>query len=418
MRNDWAFLKPMSELPGEVFETESGSRFHFIDNDADILIVAHCDSVQGQNFVRTDRHKVYSPSLDNRIGVWLALSELPKRGVKADILLTDDEERGMSTASLFAASTANRKQYKWIAQFDRMGYDAACYQYMEPALSEKLRKHGYTPVNGSYTCICTMEALGVKAVNFGVGYNNYHSMNSYIWLNELYTLIDMFLGFYNEFKDEAMPHTMRPAVKFTSYGTGTSVRNFRSYDDDDWYGESYSGRGGNGGTGRKPWTGGTKDIATTPQTYNEWWEKTGETREEEEEDSATDPNAGAEVEYITDDAAFGICEGCDDAFHASDLFFDQMTETIMCDSCMMLLYGTSAYTRLDLLDTPDPVMCIDCMAASVTVKDRIVQGQKMPLCAVCADNYGVLAEEDDADDTGLDPDEIPLPRLLTTAGVQ
>lgn len=384
VKGEWAFLNPMSDLPGEVYATPTGRRFHFIDGgeDAKILLVAHCDSVQSTNFVKVDKRKVYSPSLDNRIGVWLVLAELPARGIKADVLLTTDEEMGASTASLFAASAANKKKYNWIGQFDRMGYDAALYQYSDPQLSERLRSHGYAPVNGSYTCICKLEDLGVKAINFGVGYNNYHSANSYIWLNELYTLIDMFEDFYAEFKDVEMPHTRAPAKTYgpTSYGRS---KFYGGWGDEEWYGT----QGTLFGKGNGSAAGYTKSEVGTGTSK---WKWRGEYEDEENEGEITGegaPDRGEDAGYIIDDSAYGICEGCDEAYHAHDLYFDQLTASILCDTCMKLMYGTNAEYRIDMLASPDPVLCDDCHSVDVTVKPHTINGQTGNFCDVCAGWY-------------------------------
>lgn len=386
VKNEWAFLNSMADLPGTVYATPTGRRFHFIDGgeDAKILLVAHCDSVQGSNFLKVDKRKVYSPSLDNRIGVWLTLSELPARGIKADVLLTTDEEMGASTASLFAASAANTKKYNWIGQFDRMGYDAALYQYSDPELSERVRKHGYSAVNGSYTCICKLEDLGVKGINFGVAYNNYHSVNSYIWLNELYTLIDMFEDFYNEFKDVAMPHTRAPAKPYPTT-TYTRSKYYGGWGDEDWYGEQGSLFGkGNGSTAGYP-----KSEVGAGSTK---WKWRGEYEDEGEEGKGSSTGAdtagkGQDEGYIMDDSAYGICEGCDEAFHAHDLHFDQTTASILCDNCMKLMYGTSAEYRIDMLASPDPILCDDCHSVDISVKPRSINGNTANYCDTCAKWY-------------------------------
>lgn len=193
LQNKKLFSAPLAKLPGEA----SKHGYKFIDNGGDILAVAHTDTVCKFKWLYADARYIASPVLDNRIGVYIALVELKRRGIVADILLTTGEESGMSTAYDFKTS----KRYNWIAEFDRSGEDCAMYQFKNPETSAAVKSAGFNPVMGSYTDIVELENLGCAGFNFGVGYNNYHSDGSYIETPLLADLIDRFENFYWTNKD-------------------------------------------------------------------------------------------------------------------------------------------------------------------------------------------------------------------------
>lgn len=171
-----------------------GNPYRFIDNGGDVLAVAHCDSVRcGSRHYQRRGNLVYSTALDDRIGVHIILDILPAMGVNVDVLLTDDEEIGQSTAQLFKAN----KQYNWMFQFDRRGTDAVVYHYaeMEPFVS----KH-FDLGQGTFSDICWLD-LDCGGVNIGTGYYNEHTLDSFADLAETKRQICAFQRFYNEFSD-------------------------------------------------------------------------------------------------------------------------------------------------------------------------------------------------------------------------
>jgi putative aminopeptidase FrvX len=95
----------------------------YINNGADILGVAHCDTVfdrrKTENFYFENENFVFSPKLDDRAGMFTLMFFLPKYypDIKFDILFTTNEEKGASTAENFRTV----KKYNWIFEFDRQG---------------------------------------------------------------------------------------------------------------------------------------------------------------------------------------------------------------------------------------------------------------------------------------------------------
>jgi len=113
--------------------TEDNRKFYFMDNEADILAVAHLDTVQQTVKFSMDKKNglIHSPQLDDRLGAYIILEHL-LRDMNYDVLLTIDEEKGRSTARSFN----NGKKYNWMFSFDRRGTDAVMYQYESPEMIE------------------------------------------------------------------------------------------------------------------------------------------------------------------------------------------------------------------------------------------------------------------------------------------
>ena len=200
--------------------------YHFKDNGSRVLAVAHLDTV-----VRPDRRKpcflttyrgpgVISGALDDRLGAYVILKLLPALGITCDWLLTVGEESGRSTAGLFKTE----KDYDWVIEFDRGGTDVVMYQFEDDASIAAVEAAGAKVGNGSFSDIASLEHLGVKAFNWGAGYDgNYHSEDGYAYLDDTFGMVAKYLRFHAQNAGVAMPH------EESAYGSG------RSWWDDDSY---------------------------------------------------------------------------------------------------------------------------------------------------------------------------------------
>lgn len=185
-----------------------GGQHGFIDNDADVLAVAHLDIAPGIQkyqhvFYVTVNNVVHSVALDDRLGAYLICEFLPSLGLKYDILLTENEEVGASTATDF---DPKGKKYNWMFQFDRRGNDVVLYEYDSKALEQKLVKCGFRVGTGSFSDICYLEDLEIKGMNFGVGYFNEHSLSCHANLKITAQQVDRFLSFYWAYYEQKMYH--------------------------------------------------------------------------------------------------------------------------------------------------------------------------------------------------------------------
>lgn len=208
-----------------IAECTGGDFYIYIDRGADILGVAHLDTVMEPDIIweyqtKTSKNRaVFGAGMDDRFGVYLLLHHLEKLGLKYDVLLTTGEESLGSTASAFRTD----KQYNWIFQFDRTGTDVVMYDYETPDLRNMLTDEHFDVGIGSYTCICELEHLSAKAFNFGCGYYNNHSQSEYVDLVDAEYMIGLFYLFYLKHHTKAFPHVE---------GSGTRVYHFgRDYSD-------------------------------------------------------------------------------------------------------------------------------------------------------------------------------------------
>lgn len=221
-----AELKTICRLPisdfhayGEKVKTRNGGLYFYKDNgpESKILLVAHLDSVQdfhwgGHLITKSGDTKVYCTTLDDRAGAYAILRVLSKiEGLKFDILLTTGEEKSESTAAFFQT----KKQYNWIASFDKSGIRNTVYSYTtNKQWKIALEEQGILLSSGSYSDICSMTHLETCAVNFGIGFDSYHYEDASLSLNEFKSQLKKFIRFYNVYSDQRFEHI--PAYNIVS----------------------------------------------------------------------------------------------------------------------------------------------------------------------------------------------------------
>lgn len=166
---------------GEFHKTEAdGSGFTLCRRGGKVLGVAHTDVSQSVQSYRQDLVITTSAFehgwLDDRLGVHALLYNLPKLGIKIDVMLTENEEMGSSTGGCQQAIDV-ASEYNWIFSMDRKGDDCAMYGYNsdQGKWAEALTTHGWKLDDGNYSCIADMKRAGVKGANFGVGYQKAHT---------------------------------------------------------------------------------------------------------------------------------------------------------------------------------------------------------------------------------------------------
>lgn len=221
-----AELKTICRLPisdfhayGEKVKTKDGGLYFYKDNgpESKILLVAHLDSVQefhwgGHLVTKSGDTKIYCTTLDDRAGAYAILRVLSKiEGLKFDILLTTGEEKSESTAAFFQA----KKQYNWIASFDKSGIRNTVYSYTtNRQWRTALEEQGILLSSGSYSDVCSMAHLETCAVNFGIGFDSYHYEDASLSLNQFKSQLKKFIRFYNVYSDQRFEHI--PAYNIVS----------------------------------------------------------------------------------------------------------------------------------------------------------------------------------------------------------
>lgn len=183
------------------------------------LLVHHIDTVQphSKNTFVAYKHKekmfIHSPHNDDRLGVATALDVLPENGYdNYDILITDMEETGQTTARAFMGAlnvnlfskedTKRINSYKALVEYDRAGSDWVAYNYKNEAAEKYLVENlKWKKGHGSFTDIKAMEALGIFGVNFGIGYKNPHQATGYASLNQYAFSIGASIKFMMHFEN-------------------------------------------------------------------------------------------------------------------------------------------------------------------------------------------------------------------------
>lgn len=214
-------FREMDSIEGDV-----GDQYAISDRGSSILAVAHVDHVQtikGWGRVLLDgEERIYSPRLDDRLGVYTILDLLPRLGIKLDVLLTDNEETGNSTAKLFETS----KDYNWVVEFDRKGRGAVTYSFGMGGWNDTLEPYFGKPDRGSFSDICHLDFLGCKAVNVAVGYHDEHNKRAYMEVIEYFDQIARFLAFFRDNSETHFEH--RQPVK-VSNSQNWSASGYQSY---------------------------------------------------------------------------------------------------------------------------------------------------------------------------------------------
>lgn len=191
-----------AELNGVVVG-EFGKQFAFKDNGAKVLAVAHCDTVRHDEhfeIVKLSKETIlFSAQLDDRLGVYTILDLLPRLGIEVDILLTENEEIGKSTAKDFTT----KKQYNWIVEFDRRGETAVTYQFDE--FIKAVSRYFKFDI-GTYSDIAELDFLGCSAVNIGVGYHDEHTGRCHLDIAQYVRQMMRFVRFFNAECDKHFPH--------------------------------------------------------------------------------------------------------------------------------------------------------------------------------------------------------------------
>lgn len=165
----------------------------FIDNGANILLVAHLDTVHKPVIQKVKKDRIIGAGFDDRAG-YMMIDLLLQAGITADVLLTDLEESARSTAEHHTC-----KDYHWIMGLDRAGADFVDYGLACDEMRTACKKFwslGY----GSFSDICSLETEAAR-INVGIGYQHAHSQTSVLHLDAFTTQYQRIIKFYEKHKD-------------------------------------------------------------------------------------------------------------------------------------------------------------------------------------------------------------------------
>ncbi len=145
-------------------------RYVYVDNGAPLLLVAHIDTVQPPRLDSANR----GAGFDDRLGVYLGHTLATERPDLFDLLLTDYEECGRSTAEFFEPTHA----YRLVVGLDREGEDYVDYGLASDELRDALARAGFIRGVGSYSDVCSMGHVRCNKFNVGLGIAGSHSAHS------------------------------------------------------------------------------------------------------------------------------------------------------------------------------------------------------------------------------------------------
>lgn len=241
-----------------VVDCGKDGNYVFLDRGADILAVAHRDTVRPcGHFGWLDFEsgpEIFTPVLDDRLGCFVIFDVLERLGYRCDVLFTEGEESGRSTAAYFKPPEG--RQYRFIIEFDRKEDDVVLYQYADKDWEAALRKAGFRIGHGTFSDIAVLGHLGACAVNIGCGYKEYHSDKAHASLTMLYEQITRFQTFMAQTAELAFPFDQREAKKKQGGGRYRSP-----YGMFEGSGETYSGNnGGYSGNGNSSYNNTPKDV--------------------------------------------------------------------------------------------------------------------------------------------------------------
>lgn len=211
-------------------ELLQGREYDFVSNKSKVLAVAHADFVNPHNWYSEaklgNETLVFSPRVDNRLGVYTILHALPKLGINVDTLVTNHEECINSSAWEFAAEHGKAK-YNWIVEFDRTNTGVVLYNYEDKAWERTVKRYFHVE-QGTYSDIVELESLGVKAMNIGNGGYGFHTDRSFFSVEEYSRQIKKFMQFYKKYYHTKFPHIEVPQ-EWWEYDRGTSFALCKMY---------------------------------------------------------------------------------------------------------------------------------------------------------------------------------------------
>lgn len=204
----------------------NGERYIYLDYGYKWLIVCHTDTVYPKSrdftsYKALGESYIFSPALDDRLGVYTALEILPELGIQADILLTENEESAISSAYYFKPS----HEYNLMVELDRQELAPVLYDYDTKEIKQALASIGLTPAIGSYSDIRELTELGICGVNFGIGYKNQHTALCSVKLSDYVKCLERLKRFYLRYHETSFKcapamsgyYGFRDSSDFTSY---------------------------------------------------------------------------------------------------------------------------------------------------------------------------------------------------------
>ena len=179
----------------EVKNIPKHKRHLVIDTNSPVLLCAHIDTVQTPT---VDLRTFTGAGFDDRLGVYLGYALANKYPGMFDLLLTDYEESGQSTAAYFTPT----HKYNFVVGLDREGSDYVDYGLADIEFDQAFERHtGIKKSHGSFSDICSMSNVDCTKINLGIGVYSSHSPKSGFIPGVANEQISKLVKFCREYKD-------------------------------------------------------------------------------------------------------------------------------------------------------------------------------------------------------------------------
>ena len=173
-----------------------------------VLGIAHVDTDHkpGQFYHCKETRRLWSPTLDNRLGVHILLNELRVYGVELDILLTSQDDRGYSTASDYFGPD----EYNWMVSFNLRGSGVSMHQYHREEMARILLNYSLLARDtDEFPDIAELWFLGILGFDIGNGIVG-QGRDTSVLLRVADRQVRRFVRFYREYKDKILPYMPTP----------------------------------------------------------------------------------------------------------------------------------------------------------------------------------------------------------------
>jgi hypothetical protein len=160
----------------------------FIDRGSKVLMIAHVDTVVRARLDKPKKGRLRGSGFDDRLGCLIAFDLSKELG--CDLLLTDNEESGNSTAQYHEC-----RDYNWVVEFDRAGNDVVTYDLDNKTFVTDIENNGWKVGIGAFSDICFLETKAC-CLNVGIGYEHAHSTDSYAVVSTIEKQIEKFKYFF------------------------------------------------------------------------------------------------------------------------------------------------------------------------------------------------------------------------------
>jgi len=229
--------------PFRNFRTIEGDRsFWHIKQGGTVCLMAHVDTVKTPTIPRHYNGTIWAKGLDDRLGIYMAMRLYSERD-DVDVIITDDEEIGMSTAEMLTKK--DLAQYNSIIELDRAGNDFVHYGCADTDLINAYTVYAEEGI-GAFSDIDYIEdyARQCGCINVGIGYENAHGDDSFVEIKDLaksWKNINSFLDVYHNVKFAKADKTKYDygygyghAGDYTSWGHVNEVVPYKKKDEYDY----------------------------------------------------------------------------------------------------------------------------------------------------------------------------------------